>query len=85
VRLRDAGIGEQERHRTRTHRGTAVGVKRELIATDPLLVKRLGDEPFGKHRRFAMGDHPADDVAAVDVQDLGVSPTRCAATLRKAN
>ncbi len=36
---------------------------------NPLLAAAFGDQALGQRRRLSQGDHPADDVAAEDVQD----------------
>ena len=53
---------------------------RQLRApADPLLVHRLADQPLGQLSAFAAGQHPADHVAAEDVEDhveVEVGPLR---------
>jgi hypothetical protein len=47
------------------------------IAGDSLLGAGLADQVFGQRRALSMGDHPAHDMAAGDVQDdvqVEVSP-----------
>ena len=56
----------------------------ELPAGDALLGAGRGDELLGQDGGLAGGDHPADDVAAVDVQDhvqVVVGPFRRAVQL----
>ena len=84
VRLGDAEIGEQERHRLGGHRRAAVGVDGQLVTPDALLGAGLADQHLGQRGGFAAGDHPADDVAGEDVQDhvqVVVGPLRRAAQL----
>ena len=69
VGLGDAEVCEQERDRPGGHRGAAVGVDGELPAADALLRAGAGDELLGQGRGLAGGDHPADGVAGVDVED----------------
>ena len=79
VGLGDAELGEQEGHRLRPHRAPAVGVDRELPRYDALLCDGLLDELLGHVGRLAVLDHPADHVAAEDVQDdiqVKVGPLR---------
>ena len=40
-----------------------------LVPGDALFEHGFADQPFGQEFAFAMGEHPADDVAAVDVED----------------
>ena len=51
------------------HRRTAVGMDRELVGANLLLDRGLAKEPLGKVLAFTMGEHPADDISAVDVDD----------------
>ena len=84
VGLGDAEVGEQERDRLGGHRGAAVGVDGQLVAADALLGAGLADQHLGQGGGLAGGDHPADDVAGVDVQDhvqVVVGPLRRAAQL----
>jgi hypothetical protein len=69
VALRDAGVDVELRRRLRDHRRAAVGVHRELLAHDALLLAARGDELLRGRRRFTLGHLPADDVAAEDVED----------------
>ena len=69
VRRGDAEIREQERHGFGRHRGPAIRVDREVPGHDPLPGARGLDQPFGQRRAFAGRHHPADGVAAEDVQD----------------
>jgi hypothetical protein len=39
------------------------------LALYDVLLQAVFDEPLGQHGAFAVGDHPADDVAAEDIQD----------------
>ncbi len=69
VGLGDAQVGQQQRDRLGRHGAAAVGVQAELAAGDALLGARLRDELVGQGGGLAGRDHPADRVAAVDVQD----------------
>ncbi len=53
----------------RSHGRTAVTVDRELIAVDAFLDERLVDQSFGKVLGLPVGEHPAHDAPAVDVED----------------
>ena len=50
------------------HRRAAVGVQGEHLGLDALFVAALFDEMTGQHRVLPVGDHPADRVAAEDVE-----------------
>ena len=79
VGLGHAEIGEQERDGLRGHRRAAVGVDVSCSRADALAGARLVDELLGQRGALAMGDHPADDVAAEDVEDdvqVEVGPLR---------
>ena len=67
--LRDPEVGQQQRDRLGGHRGAPVGVNGELAAADALLGAGRLDELLGQGGGLAGGDHPADGVAGVDVQD----------------
>lgn len=67
--LGDAQIGEQERDRLGRHRTTIVGVDRELSRIRALLGDRFSEQNTSQLRAFAISDHPANDVPAVDVDD----------------
>ncbi len=69
VGLEHAEVGEQERDGLAGHRAAAVGVHRQLIGRDVLLLADLGDEVLGDERVLAVLDGPADGVAAEDVED----------------
>ena len=60
--LGHAQVGQEQRHEFRGHGGPAVGVNRELLATDSLPAARLADEPLGERGALPMGHHPADHV-----------------------
>ena len=49
----------------------------ELAGLDTLFAASIGEEFFGERGAFAMGDHPADDITAEDIQhdvEIEVSP-----------
>jgi len=69
VGLGDAEVGQQLGDDLGFHGRAAVGVERQLVCDDLLFGVRLGDQAFGQGGRLLGGDHPADDVAAEDVQD----------------
>jgi hypothetical protein len=85
VALRDAEVGVQMRNRLRGHRRPAVSVDGKLAGGDSLPLASLFDELLGERCALAVGDHPADDVAAEDVEDdvqVQVGPLRRAKQLR---
>jgi hypothetical protein len=51
------------------HRGAAVGAEAELTAGDALFRAGRADELLGQDGGLAGGDHPADRVPPVDVED----------------
>src|SRR5450759_1441057 len=65
----DPEVGEQQGDRLGRHRAAPVGVQGQLVAADVLLGAGLADQRLGQRRGLPGGDHPADDVAGVDVQD----------------
>jgi hypothetical protein len=60
-----AEVGEQELHRLGALRRAAVGVQRQHLGGDLLLLDRLLDQRLGELRVLPVLDGPADDVAAV--------------------
>jgi hypothetical protein len=68
VGLGDAEIGEEQRHRLGGHRGAAIGVDGELSGGDGLSLARSADQLLGERGGLDGGDHPADDVAAEDIE-----------------
>ena len=65
----DAEIGQQEGDGFAAHGGPAVGVDGELVLGNRVLFAGFFDKCFGQFGAFARGDHPADDVAAEDIED----------------
>lgn len=65
----DSQVGQHKGDRLGGHRGAAVGMEVELAGNDALLVAAVADQAFGQLGTFAIGDHPADHIAAEDVQD----------------
>jgi hypothetical protein len=53
----------------RRHRAASVGVDGHLVPVDVLLRDRVAQQPFGQLLGLTGGDHPADGVAGVDVDD----------------
>src|SRR5438067_1213743 len=69
VGLGNAEVGEQARDRLGGHRRAAVGMEGQLPGRNRLLGAGLGDQAFSQVGLLAVGDHPADHGAAVDVED----------------
>ena len=65
----DAQIGQQEGDWLGGHGEAAVGVNGELSRLDVLLLASVFEEPLGQFGALARRDHPADDVAAEDIED----------------
>src|SRR5450830_1260464 len=73
VGLFDTQVRQELGHGPRAHRASAVGVSGQLAGGDPLLAAGLGDQLRGQGRRLGVGQQPAHDVAAEDVeQDVEV-------------
>jgi len=64
-----AQIGEQKGDGLGGHRATAIGVHDKLRGIGTLLGNGLGQQDARKRGAFAIGDHPADNVPAIDVDD----------------
>ena len=62
-------VDQQGGHGFGSHAGAAVGVQGEAARGDVLLGGGVGDQLLGQLGGLARGDHPADDVAAEDIQD----------------
>src|ERR1035437_3268333 len=69
MRLGDSQVSQHEGNRLGGHRGSAISVEVELAGNDELLVAGFADQALGQLGTFAVGDHPADDIATEDVQD----------------
>jgi len=85
MRFGHGQVGEQQRDGFAPHRGTAVGMQRELARLNVVLRAGFGDEALGKRRALVRRQHPADDVPAEDVEDhveTEVRPFRGAQHLR---
>lgn len=67
--LGDARVGEEQGDRLGLHAGAAVGVQGEQAGANVLFIAGLGDELLGQSGGFAGSDHPADHVAAEDIND----------------
>ena len=63
--LGDAEVGQEESDRLGALRAAAVGVQREDLRGDLLLLGGLLDQRLGQFRGLAVLDRPGDDVAAV--------------------
>ena len=67
VRLGDAKVGHQECDWFGAHDFSSVSLNGQLAARDGVFLRGVLNEVFGKFGRFPLGDHPAGDVAAEDV------------------
>ena len=65
VRARDTEVREEESDRLGALRRATVGVQRQDLGCDLLLLGGLLDQRARELRVLAVGDRPADDVAAV--------------------
>ena len=65
----DLKIHQQLGHRLGAHAGPAVGVQGELVRRDVLLGDGFGDQLLGQRRALLWSNHPADDIAAEDIED----------------
>ena len=78
-RARDPEVGEQLCGALARHRRAAIGVQSEPLGLNALFVAGLFDETTGQRRVLPVGDHPADRVAAEDVEhdvEVEVRPLR---------
>ena len=69
VRLGDAEGGQELGDGVGSHGRATVAVDRELLTLDAFLDERLSDQSFSQVLGFPVGEHPPDDVPAVDVED----------------
>src|SRR5947209_18986674 len=69
MRLGDAKIGQQEGGWLGLHRSAAIGVQRKLARWDSMLDKGVVKHLLEEDGVFGIGDTPADDAAAEDVED----------------
>jgi len=67
------------------HRGAVVGVDGQLVRVDVLLGDGVGEELLGERTGFVGGEHPADDVARVDVDDAVTGRSRSTWPAREAS
>ncbi len=51
------------------HGRATIGMNRQLVWKDGLFVTGVHNQPFGQGGRLPLGHHPADHVAAEDVED----------------
>jgi hypothetical protein len=81
----DTEIRKQQSHRLGLHRRAPIRVNGELAGGNVLRAATVLDEPLGQLGAFAMGDHPADHIAAENIQDhieMIVGPLRWATQLQ---
>ena len=67
--LGDIQIDQQGSHGLAAHAGTAIGMQRQRVRRDVVLGHRFGDKLLGQFGGFPRSDHPADDIAAENIQD----------------
>jgi len=67
-RFRDAQRGQKLRHHLGCHRGAPVGVQSGLLRPNSVLYEGLVEQFPDKTAACGLAGHPADDVAAVQVQ-----------------
>lgn len=67
VRLGDAQVGHQERHWFGAHDFSTVGVNGQLARRYGVFLQGVLNEVFGQFGRFPLGDHPAGNITAEDV------------------
>src|SRR5687768_12131129 len=67
VRLGRTKFGQQERDWFGAHHFSAVGVYGQLARRDIVFLQCVLNEVFGQFGRFPLGDHPAGNVTAEDV------------------
>src|SRR3954453_3015110 len=65
----DAQIGHEQRHGLGGHGRAAIGMDGQLVGEDVVLTDGLGDELLSQLGRLTLGQQPARNVAAVDVDD----------------
>src|ERR1700709_21544 len=69
MRLGDTEIGQQEGGWLSGHRSAAIGVQRQLAEWDSMLDEGVFEQLLEQGGVFSIGDTPADDAAAEDVED----------------
>ena len=62
-------VRHEHGHRFGDHRTAVIGIDRELLPLDALLDAGFGNQLLSQCGRFDFGDHPADHVTAVNVDD----------------
>ena len=67
--LGHAQIGEHEGNGFRGHRASAIGMNSEIRRIGALLADRSLQKRLCKLGPFTIGDHPAHDVAAINIED----------------
>ena len=79
MRFGDAEIGEQQGGGLGLHRAAAVGMQGELAGRDIVLDDGVVEQRFEQRGAFSVGDVPADDPAAENIDDdieIEVGPFR---------
>jgi len=65
----DIEVHEQRGDGLGAHAAAAIGAQRKRARHDVLFVSRIGDDLLGELGRFTRRDHPADDIAAENIED----------------
>src|ERR1700712_4153672 len=68
MRLGDTEIGQQEGGWLSRYRSAAIGVQRQLVEWDSMLDEGVVEQLLEQGGVFSIGDTPADDAAAEDVE-----------------
>ena len=69
MRLDDPEIAEEQSGRFGFHRSAAIGMQRELAGRDVVLGDGFVEQRLEQGGCFGLGDLPADNAAAVDIED----------------
>ena len=88
VALDDIEIDQKGGHGLGAHAGTAIGMQGELAGFDVMPGDCFGNKLLSQFGAFAWRDHPADDMAAEDVEDhveMEGGPLRTASTINESH
>lgn len=69
MRLCHFEVDQQLRHDLRAHASATIGVQGQRAWFDALFANGFSDQLFGRFSAFSWRGHPADDLAAEDVED----------------
>jgi len=85
VALGNVEVDEQRGNGLGSHAGAAIGVQRQHARLDVVTTHGVGDQLLGQVGVLAIGNQPADDMAAEDIHDhvqVEAAPLHRAAQLR---